>query len=114
MRMDSQAKYAALVRGDGGGGVYLRLPVADPNAEGGYQEPIWVYASGACEVPFTLLTIAFVFLYLFYFIFLVLFRIMPLGRSSPRRPAESPRIILGVRLTLASSARSVGILALSR
>jgi 3'(2'), 5'-bisphosphate nucleotidase len=28
VRMDSQAKYAALVRGDGGGGVYLRLPVA--------------------------------------------------------------------------------------
>jgi 3'(2'), 5'-bisphosphate nucleotidase len=38
--MDSQAKYAALARGDGGGGVYLRLPVA--RRRGGYQEKIWV------------------------------------------------------------------------
>jgi hypothetical protein len=37
VRMDSQAKYAALARGDGGGGVYLRLPIAR-----GYQEKIWV------------------------------------------------------------------------
>jgi len=44
MRMDSQAKYAALVRGDGGGGVYLRLPVAGGGrgGAGGYQEKIWV------------------------------------------------------------------------
>jgi 3'(2'), 5'-bisphosphate nucleotidase len=28
VRMDSQAKYVALARGDGGGGVYLQLPVA--------------------------------------------------------------------------------------
>ena len=45
MRMDSQAKYAALVRGDGGGGVYLRLPVAGRGRggeAGGYQEKIWV------------------------------------------------------------------------
>jgi 3'(2'), 5'-bisphosphate nucleotidase len=46
VRMDSQAKYAALVRGDEGGGVYLRLPVAfgknDDDGEGGYQEKIWV------------------------------------------------------------------------
>lgn len=45
MRMDSQAKYAALVRGDGGGGVYLRLPVAGGGRggeAGGYQENIWV------------------------------------------------------------------------
>ena len=41
-------------------------------------------------------------------------RIMRLGRSSPRRPAESLRIILGVRLTFASSAGSEGILASSR
>jgi 3'(2'), 5'-bisphosphate nucleotidase len=44
-RMDSQAKYAALVRGDGGGGVYLRLPVAGGGrggGAGGYQEKIWV------------------------------------------------------------------------
>ena len=40
VRMDSQAKYAALARGDGGGGVYLRLPVA--RSTGGYQEKIWV------------------------------------------------------------------------
>lgn len=40
VRMDSQAKYAALTRGDGGGGVYLRLPVA--RGSGGYQEKIWV------------------------------------------------------------------------
>jgi 3'(2'), 5'-bisphosphate nucleotidase len=47
MRMDSQAKYAALVRGDGGGGVYLRLPVAGGGRggnAGGYQEKIWVRA----------------------------------------------------------------------
>ena len=45
MRIDSQAKYAALVRGDGGGGVYLRLPVAGGGrggGAGGYQEKIWV------------------------------------------------------------------------
>jgi 3'(2'), 5'-bisphosphate nucleotidase len=45
VRMDSQAKYAALVRGDGGGGVYLRLPVAGGGRggeAGGYQEKIWV------------------------------------------------------------------------
>ena len=45
VRMDSQAKYAALVRGDGGGGVYLRLPVAGGGRGGeasGYQEKIWV------------------------------------------------------------------------
>ena len=34
-RMDSQAKYAALARGDGG--VYLRMPVGS-----GYREKIWV------------------------------------------------------------------------
>lgn len=45
VRMDSQAKYAALVRGDGAGGVYLRLPVAGGGRggeAGGYQEKIWV------------------------------------------------------------------------
>jgi 3'-phosphoadenosine 5'-phosphosulfate (PAPS) 3'-phosphatase len=45
VRMDSQAKYAALVRGDGGGGVYLRLPVVGGGRggeAGGYQEKIWV------------------------------------------------------------------------
>jgi len=53
VRMDSQAKYAALVRGDEGGGVYLRLPVAfgkdgdnddGGGGGGGYQEKIWVRA----------------------------------------------------------------------
>lgn len=34
-RMDSQAKYCALARGDGG--VYLRMPVGN-----GYKEKIWV------------------------------------------------------------------------
>ncbi|KAH9987616.1 hypothetical protein BJV74DRAFT_951621 [Russula compacta] len=46
LRMDSQAKYAALARGDGGGGVYLRLPVAGSGrgggGGGGYEEKIWV------------------------------------------------------------------------
>jgi 3'(2'), 5'-bisphosphate nucleotidase len=44
VRMDSQAKYAALVRGDGCGGAYLRLPVAGGGRggeAGGYQK-IWV------------------------------------------------------------------------
>jgi 3'(2'), 5'-bisphosphate nucleotidase len=53
VRMDSQAKYAALVRGDDGGGVYLRLPVAGPNAEGGYQEKIWVRAEVSFRFCFT-------------------------------------------------------------
>ncbi|KAH9979513.1 hypothetical protein BGW80DRAFT_1435017 [Lactifluus volemus] len=46
VRMDSQAKYAALVRGDAGGGVYLRLPVPDAN----YQEKIWDHAPGSLLV----------------------------------------------------------------
>jgi 3'(2'), 5'-bisphosphate nucleotidase len=53
VRMDSQAKYAALVRGDGGGGVYLRLPVAGGGRggeAGGYQEKIWDHASGSLLV----------------------------------------------------------------
>lgn len=37
MRMDSQAKYGALARGDGG--VYLRMPTGV-----GYREKIWVRA----------------------------------------------------------------------
>jgi 3'(2'), 5'-bisphosphate nucleotidase len=44
VRMDSQAKYAALVRGDGSG-VYLQLLVARGGRggeAGGYQEKIWV------------------------------------------------------------------------
>lgn len=45
VRMDSQAKYASVARGDGD--IYLRLPVGD----GSYVEKIWDHASGAllCE-----------------------------------------------------------------
>lgn len=44
VRMDSQAKYASISRGDGD--VYLRLPVGD----GSYQEKIWDHASGSLLV----------------------------------------------------------------
>lgn len=40
VRMDSQAKYASVARGDGD--IYLRLPVG----KGDYQEKIWDHASG--------------------------------------------------------------------
>ncbi|EIM84996.1 3',5'-bisphosphate nucleotidase [Stereum hirsutum FP-91666 SS1] len=43
MRMDSQAKYGALARGDGG--VYLRMPTGV-----GYREKIWDHAAGALLV----------------------------------------------------------------
>ncbi|PAV15676.1 3(2),5-bisphosphate nucleotidase HAL2 [Pyrrhoderma noxium] len=42
-RMDSQAKYCALARGDGG--VYLRMPVGS-----GYREKIWDHAAGSLIV----------------------------------------------------------------
>ncbi|KAH8115001.1 nucleotidase HAL2 [Phellopilus nigrolimitatus] len=42
-RMDSQAKYCALARGDGG--AYLRMPVGI-----GYKEKIWDHASGSLLV----------------------------------------------------------------
>ncbi|KAI0721763.1 3(2),5-bisphosphate nucleotidase HAL2 [Fomitopsis betulina] len=42
-RMDSQAKYGALARGDGG--VYLRMPVGS-----GYREKIWDHAPGSLLV----------------------------------------------------------------
>lgn len=42
-RMDSQAKYCALARGDGG--VYLRMPT-----KGGYKEKIWDHAPGSILV----------------------------------------------------------------
>ncbi|KAI0781697.1 3(2),5-bisphosphate nucleotidase HAL2 [Irpex lacteus] len=42
-RMDSQAKYCALARGDGG--VYLRMPVGS-----GYREKIWDHAPGSVLV----------------------------------------------------------------
>jgi 3'(2'), 5'-bisphosphate nucleotidase len=41
VRMDSQVTYLALARGDGGGGLYLRLPVVGR----GYQERIRVRVS---------------------------------------------------------------------
>lgn len=44
VRMDSQAKYASISRGDGD--VYLRLPVGD----GSYQEKIWDHATGTLLV----------------------------------------------------------------
>lgn len=44
VRMDSQAKYASIARGDGD--IYLRLPVGD----GSYQEKIWDHAAGALLV----------------------------------------------------------------
>jgi 3'(2'), 5'-bisphosphate nucleotidase len=44
VRMDSQAKYASISRGDGD--VYLRLPVGD----GSYQEKIWDHAAGSLLV----------------------------------------------------------------
>ena len=44
VRMDSQAKYASIARGDGD--VYLRLPVGD----GAYREKIWDHAAGALLV----------------------------------------------------------------
>jgi 3'(2'), 5'-bisphosphate nucleotidase len=44
VRMDSQAKYASIARGDGD--IYLRLPVGD----GSYQEKIWDHAGGSLIV----------------------------------------------------------------
>ncbi|PWN38432.1 putative MET22-protein ser/thr phosphatase [Meira miltonrushii] len=44
VRMDSQAKYASVARGDGD--IYLRLPVGD----GSYQEKIWDHAAGCLIV----------------------------------------------------------------
>ncbi|EPQ28810.1 uncharacterized protein PFL1_03613 [Pseudozyma flocculosa PF-1] len=44
VRMDSQAKYVSIARGDGD--VYLRLPVGD----GSYQEKIWDHAAGSLIV----------------------------------------------------------------
>ena len=114
VRMDSQAKYAALVRGDEGGGVYLRLPVAfgknDDSDDGGgggggYQEKIWVRAHS----HFAKFKKNGLVLYVSH-----TRRTTRLGRSSSKRPAASSRIIVGVRSILALGARSVGILVLSR
>lgn len=43
LRMDSQAKYACLARGEGG--VYLRIPTKYSGGKE-YQEKIWDHASG--------------------------------------------------------------------
>jgi hypothetical protein len=100
VRMDSQAKYAALARGDGGGGVYLRLPVA--RGGGGYREKIWVR----------------------HRVFSVLTTCSPLlvggtrttrrDRCSSRRPAVSSRIIVDALWTLDLGERSVRTLVLLR
>ena len=45
MRMDSQAKYAAVARGDAV--LYLRLPSGNPDR---YAEKIWDHAAGALVV----------------------------------------------------------------
>jgi 3'(2'), 5'-bisphosphate nucleotidase len=95
VRMDSQAKYAALTRGDGGGGVYLRLPVVGRL----YEEKIWVRAASTCLSSLLIFRVC---------------RTTPLGRSSSKRLAESSRILVGFRSTLASGARSVQILGSSR
>ena len=113
VRMDSQAKYAALVRGDAGGGVYLRLPVAlgkdgDGGGGGRYQEKIWVR-------PARLVSLLYI---INLFLVRVCMRASPqrrttrLGRSSSKRPAASSRTIGDGRSTLASGARSVRILGL--
>lgn len=76
VRMDSQAKYASIARGDGD--VYLRLPVGD----GTYQEKIWV---------------RFVLAHA---------RTTPQASCSSKRPAEKCRILPAVPSTLAVAARS--------
>lgn len=43
-RMDSQAKYCALARGEGEGHIYLRMPVPGKN----YIEKIWVRCPACC------------------------------------------------------------------
>ncbi|THV02210.1 3(2),5-bisphosphate nucleotidase HAL2 [Dendrothele bispora CBS 962.96] len=52
IRMDSQAKYGCLARGDGngGGGVYMRLPVSGLGPTASYIEKIWDHAPGSLLV----------------------------------------------------------------
>jgi hypothetical protein len=50
LRMDSQAKYGCLAKGEGS--VYMRLPVAGFGNEKGYREKIW-----ACRICFYNMTI---------------------------------------------------------
>lgn len=73
-RMDSQAKYGCLVRGDGG--VYLRMPTG-----AGYKEKIWV-SSVFVSVHYILNHVAR----------LLVYRITLLGRCSLRNLAVSSRI----------------------
>ena len=94
VRMDSQAKYAALARGDSAGGVYLRLPVARGGGSGGYQEKIWVRVSCLGSLFNDLLIHPW------------LLRITRRDRCSSRRPAASFRIIVGALWTLDLGGRS--------
>ena len=110
VRMDSQAKYAALVRGDAGGGVYLRLPVAGPGSEGGYQEKIWVRALHVARRRAKCKVLSAFFFANHRIARAYVCRITPLDHSSSKRPVVSSRIIVGVRSTLASGARLVRIL----
>jgi len=52
IRMDSQAKYGCLARGDGNGagGVYMRLPVSGLGPTASYIEKIWDHAPGSLLV----------------------------------------------------------------
>jgi 3'(2'), 5'-bisphosphate nucleotidase len=86
VRMDSQAKYASVARGDGD--VYLRLPVGD----GSYQEKIWVRRREARQCPLSSLTEHA--------------RTTPRATCSCTRPAASSRTAAAVTLTLARAARS--------
>ena len=110
VRMDSQAKYAALVRGDGGGGVYLRLPVAGGGRggePGGYQEKIWVSFTDMFHFAKRKkknLNLIFVLFYA------CVCRTTPPDRSSSKKLAELSPIIVGVRWTLVLGARSVRIM----
>lgn len=76
VRMDSQAKYASIARGDGD--IYLRLPVGD----GSYQEKIWVRMQRRLTD-----------------------RTMRPARCSSRRRAAPCRTLRAVRSTLARGAR---------
>lgn len=106
VRMDSQAKYAALVRGDGGGGVYLRLPVAGGGRggeAGGYQEKIWVRVTVSFPISATPKKKTFLFCVFVH-------RTTPPDRSSSKRLAESSPTIVGVRSILVLGARSARIM----
>jgi 3'(2'), 5'-bisphosphate nucleotidase len=107
VRMDSQAKYAALVRGDGGGGVYLRLPVAGGGRggeSGGYEEKIWV----RFYVFLRILQNSHVGVCLC--VLFGLCRTMLADRSLLKKLEESSRIIVGVRSILDWGARLVRIM----